>query len=345
MRRGIGPGCDCCSREAPQPPATSSLEREEERVEFEEKNKKKCLLLLEHRALICTRRCPRISRLKLGVVVFIAIFLVIFLLLLFLFFSHRVSLFVSTPKAQETGASVVFKLYRKNIRHSQGESGSRMGRNRIGRLPLDIKEKPPLPISQLLSWSLRGGRQKKQHVYGFSLTYPSTNAIHHCIMTQAWIVWQNNAKKQKQKNADLIGKTCAVGRRSMLIQNSDYPWFQDFCFIACIVATMQLDGSTESCVVVATLQWQLLHQDGYGSSTQSVFLGYWYWKQLDMGAKWLHQWLNAVGEQALWSGSSCSSFLTKWAQPLLLLLLILQNPDLGIVVLWTSLEEVLYLFL
>jgi len=140
------------------------LEREEERVEFEEKNKKKCLLLLEHRALICTRRCPRISRLKLGVVVFIAIFLVILLLLLFLFFSHRVSLFVSTPKAQETGASVVFKLYRKNIRHSQGESGSRMGRNRIGRLPLDIKEKPPLPISQLLSWSLRGGRQKKQHV-------------------------------------------------------------------------------------------------------------------------------------------------------------------------------------
>jgi hypothetical protein len=29
-----------------------------------------------------------------------------------------------------------------------------------------------------------------------------------------------------------------------------------------------------------------------------------------MGAKWSHQWLNAVGEQALWSGSSCSSFLT-----------------------------------
>ncbi|KAH8948363.1 hypothetical protein BDL97_11G090600 [Sphagnum fallax] len=123
MRRGIGPGCDCCSREAPQPPASSSLEREEERLEFEEKNKKKCLLLLlEHRALICTRRCPRISRLKLGVVVFITIFL----LVLFLFFSHRVSLFVSTPNAQETGASVVFKLYRKNIRHSHGESGSRM---------------------------------------------------------------------------------------------------------------------------------------------------------------------------------------------------------------------------
>ncbi|CAM6014296.1 unnamed protein product, partial [Sphagnum balticum] len=165
MRRGIGPGGDCCSREAPQPPASSSLEREKERVEFEEKNKKKCLLLLlEHRALICTRRCPRISRLKLVVVVFVTIFLVIFLLLLFFFFSHRVSLFVFTPNAQETGASVVFKLYRKNIRHSHGESGSRMGRNRIVRLPLDIKEKPPLPTSQLFSWSLRGGRQKKQHV-------------------------------------------------------------------------------------------------------------------------------------------------------------------------------------
>jgi hypothetical protein len=120
--------------------------------------------------------------LKLGVVVFITIFLVIFL---FLFFSHRVSLFVSTPNAQETGASVVLKLYRKNIRHSHGESGSRMGRNRFVRLPLDSKKKPPLPTSQLLSWSLRGGRQKKQHVYRFSLTYPSINATHHCIMTQA----------------------------------------------------------------------------------------------------------------------------------------------------------------
>ncbi len=63
--------------------------------------------------------------------------------------------------------------------------GVENGRNGIVRLPLDIKEKPPLPTSQLLSWSLRGGRQKKQHVYGFSLTYPSTNATHHCIMTQA----------------------------------------------------------------------------------------------------------------------------------------------------------------
>ncbi len=155
-------------------------------------------------------------------------------------------------------------------------------------------------------------------------------------------------QKNKSKKCRCSWKKCAVGRRSMLIQNSDHPWFQLISrFLLCRLY---------SCNNAARWEYWKLHC--CGNTIVTTTTSRWLWEFHPKCFSWIlileAAWhgckvITSMAQCGWWASSLIWIFLlfifNLMSSAFALLLLILQNPDLGIVVLWTSLEEVLYLFL